>query len=139
MYLCKTNMFRHWNVKLWIIKYCYFLCINHYCKSSKHKNKSSGYNPLIIHPKEYSHYNLSEEAKLLLPVVTAPLQTGNIRIWPTRTEHTRVQPVIYRWDLPNSTEWNTISLVVTAWSFELTKMFYNVMLLLIPLKKVYSL
>jgi len=50
----------------------------------------------------YSHYNLSEEAKLLLPVVTAPLQTGNIQIWPTRTEYTRVQPVLYQCDLPNS-------------------------------------
>ena len=30
-------MFRHWNVKSWIIKCCYYLCINHYCKSSKHK------------------------------------------------------------------------------------------------------
>ena len=56
----------------------------------------------MIHPKEYSHYNLSEEAKLLLPAVTALLQTGKTRMWPTITEHARVQPVLYRRDLPNS-------------------------------------
>jgi hypothetical protein len=45
---------------------------------------------------------MSEEAKLLLPAVTIPLQTRNIQISPTRTEHTRVQPVLYRRNLPNS-------------------------------------
>jgi hypothetical protein len=57
---------------------------------------------LKVGPKEHSHYNLCEEAVLLLPGVTASLQNGNIRIWSTSQKHTRVQPVLYLRDLPNS-------------------------------------
>jgi len=43
------------------------------------------YTPLIVDFMEDFYYNLSEETKLLIPAVTARLQTGNIRIWPTGT------------------------------------------------------
>jgi len=112
MYLCKIKMSRYWYVQAWINRYCYF-------------------NLLIL---KYLWRSL-----LLLPAVTSPLHTGNIRIWPTRTEHTRVQPVVHRCDLPSSAKWSTLSLVVTAWHLELTKVFYIIMLLLIALKKAHSL
>jgi hypothetical protein len=94
---------------------------------------------LIINSKEYSYYNLSEEAKFLLPDVTTPLQTDNILKWSTSPKHTRVQPVLHRCDLPSSAKWNILSLEVTAWSLELTKVIENILLLKIPLKGVCSL
>jgi len=58
---------------------------------------------LIIDSKEDNHYNLTEGAKLLLPGVTARLQTGNIRIRSILTKHKRLQPVLHQRDhFPNS-------------------------------------
>ena len=89
-------------MKSWINKYCYFYVLIITVTPANTKQVSSKYTPLIIHSKEQSHYNLSEEAILLLPGVTASLQSGKTRIRPTRTEHTRMQPVLYQCDLPNS-------------------------------------
>jgi hypothetical protein len=134
MYLCKVKMFKDWNVKSWRNKYCYFLCINYYCNPENTKKCQSRYTPLKIDTMEDLHWNMSEETKLLLPVLSAPLQTGKIRIWPTRTKHTGLQLVPDRCDLPNSAKRSTLSLLITAWHLELTKIFYNRMLLLIVLK-----
>jgi hypothetical protein len=58
---------------------------------------------LIVDPEEGIYYSLSEETKLLLPGVRAPLRTGNIRMWSTSTKHTRLQPVLHLGDhFPNS-------------------------------------
>ena len=100
---------------------------------------SLGYTLLIIDRKEDCHYNLCEEAKLLLPGLTAHLQNGNIRICSSSPKHTRVQPVLDLSDLPNSAKWNILSLVVTGWNPELMKVIVNFLLLKIPLKEACSL
>jgi hypothetical protein len=56
MYLCKIKMFKDWNVKSWINKYCYFLCINYYCNPENTKKCQSRYTPLKIYSMEDSHY-----------------------------------------------------------------------------------
>jgi hypothetical protein len=83
-------------------EYCLYILYYYFYFYVKETHFSYRYTLLLIDPKEYNHYNLSEEAKLLLPDVTAHLQTGNIRIWPTSKEDTQMQPVLHRCDLPNS-------------------------------------
>ena len=60
------------------------------------------YTLLLIDHREYNRYNLLEEAQLLIPGVTAPLQTDNIGIWQKSTQDTQMKPVLYRCDVPNS-------------------------------------
>jgi len=80
------------------------------------------YTLLIIDPKEDSHINLSDEAKLFSPAVIGPLQNGNIRIWWTSKKHKPLRLVLHLGDLPNSAKWSTLWLVVTALGLELTKL-----------------
>jgi hypothetical protein len=111
--------FGEWYVKLWI-------CNNRFCVliiSVIQRNSCLFLvYSLITDLKKDSYYNISEESKFFSPVVTAPLQTGNIMLRSATTKYMRQQPVLHRGDhLPNSAKWSTLSLVFAAWCIELTK------------------